>query len=133
MGWDAYYTLNDINSWLEDLANTYAEVSVIIGGMSHEGREIKGIKISHGPGRKSIFIESGIHSREWIAPATTNYIISELLTSTNEETQAAARDFDWYIFPVTNPDGYIWTHTEVIIKRNGTSSKNYCNLKNIVL
>ncbi|XP_028167844.1 zinc carboxypeptidase-like [Ostrinia furnacalis] len=113
MTWDAYYELDDIYAWIDDLVATYPTVaSTIEGGTSHEGRTIKGIKISHGSGKKIIFIESGIHAREWITPAVTNYIINELLSSTDEETQAAARDFDWYIFPVTNPDGYIWTHTE---------------------
>ncbi|KAL0868948.1 hypothetical protein ABMA27_007276 [Loxostege sticticalis] len=103
MTWDAYYPLEDIYAWIDDLVATHSSVA---------RRIIKGIKISHGSGRKIIFIESAIHSREWITPAVTNYIINELLTSEDEDTKAAARDFDWYIFPVTNPDGYVWTHTE---------------------
>lgn len=111
MEFDNYYTLEDIYAWLEDLAARFPEtISIIIGGTTYEGREIKGIKISHGPGRRAVFIESGIHAREWIAPATTNFIINELVFSDDEEIKAAARDFDWYIFPVTNPDGYIWSH-----------------------
>nr|XP_049704885.1 zinc carboxypeptidase A 1 [Helicoverpa armigera] len=111
MEWDDYYTLEDIYDWLDDLAKAFPDVvSTIVGGTSHEGRIIKGVKISHGPGRRAVFIESGIHAREWIAPATANYVINQLLYSNDEETKAAAREFDWYIFPVTNPDGYIWTH-----------------------
>lgn len=45
--------------------------------------------------------------------STACYIINELLTSDDEETKAAARDYDWYIFPFINPDGYVWTHEEV--------------------
>lgn len=117
MGWDAYYTMNAINTWIDDLAATYPDiVSIIIGGTTFEGREIKGLKISHGEGKRVIFLEGGIHSREWISPATVNYITNELLTSNDEETKAAARDFDWYIFPVTNPDGYIWSHEQVSVK-----------------
>uniref|UniRef100_A0A2A4JQ49 Zinc carboxypeptidase A 1 n=1 Tax=Heliothis virescens TaxID=7102 RepID=A0A2A4JQ49_HELVI len=111
MSWDGYYDLEAINAWIDDLAAAYPNiVSIIIGGTSFEGREIKGLKISHGEGRKIIFLEGGIHSREWISPSTVNFITNELLTSDDEETKAAARDFDWYIFPVTNPDGYIWSH-----------------------
>ncbi|KAG7297763.1 hypothetical protein JYU34_018495 [Plutella xylostella] len=110
MGWDAYYNLNDINNWLDDLVATYPRiVTSIIGGSTYEGRQIKGIKISHGSGRKAVFLEGGIHAREWISPATVNFIAHELLTSNETDTVAAARDFDWYIFPVTNPDGYVWT------------------------
>ncbi|CAD0204037.1 unnamed protein product [Chrysodeixis includens] len=111
MQWDDYYTLEEIYDWLDDLAKAFPDiVSIIIGGTTYEGRDIKGIKISHGPGRRAVFIESGIHAREWIAPATTNFITNELLTSDDEEIKAAARDYDWYIFPVTNPDGYVWSH-----------------------
>ncbi|XP_050664216.1 zinc carboxypeptidase-like [Leptidea sinapis] len=113
MRWDTYYKNEDINNWLDSLATAYPNiVTVIVGGRTFEGREIKGLKISHGSGRRAIFIESGIHAREWIAPATTNYIINELLTSNDADTMAAARDYDWYIFPVTNPDGYIWSHEQ---------------------
>ncbi|XP_072929537.1 uncharacterized protein [Epargyreus clarus] len=111
MRWDVYYNLDDIYAWLDDMAAAYSNVaSIVIGGHSYEGHQIKGLKISHGPGRKVIFIESGIHAREWITPTSVCYMISELLTNNDKETQAAANDYDWYIFPVTNPDGYIWSH-----------------------
>lgn len=114
MRWDVYYNLEDIYAWLDDMAAAYPNIaSIVIGGHSYEGHQIKGLKISHGPGRKVIFIESGIHAREWITPTSVCYMISELLTNNDEETQAAAKDYDWYIFPVTNPDGYIWSHESV--------------------
>ncbi|XP_026742944.1 zinc carboxypeptidase-like [Trichoplusia ni] len=111
MKWDAYYPLEEIYDWLDDLAKAYPDiVTIIVGGKTYEGRDIKGVKISHGPGKRAVFIESGIHAREWIAPATVNFITNELLTSSDEEIKAVARDYDWYIFPVTNPDGYVWSH-----------------------
>lgn len=114
MTWNKYYKLEDIYSWLDDLIQTYPETSEIIGGTSYEGRSIKGIKISHGgTGKRAVFVEGGIHAREWISPATVNFITNELLTSKNEDIQAIARDYDWYIFPVTNPDGYSFTFEEV--------------------
>lgn len=114
MQWDAYYTFEEIYAWLDDLVAAYPDIVTMINiGKSYEGRNIKGIKISHGPGKRNIFLEGGIHSREWITHATVNFITNELLTSDDEETKAAARDFDWYIFPVTNPDGYVWTHESV--------------------
>lgn len=110
MTWDGYYNLSSINDWIDDLAATYPKVvEVITGGTTYEDRAIKGLKISHGEGRRAIFLEGGIHSREWISPATVTYITNELLTNDNEDIKAAAHGFDWYIFPVTNPDGYIWS------------------------
>ncbi|XP_047998835.1 zinc carboxypeptidase-like [Leguminivora glycinivorella] len=107
MTWNAYYSLEDIYAWLDDVVAQYPDVATkVIGGQTYEGREIVGIKISHGPGKKNIFIEGGIHAREWISPPTVCFIIHELLTSPVPENMAAARDFDWHIFPVVNPDGY---------------------------
>ncbi|XP_075982738.1 zinc carboxypeptidase-like [Anticarsia gemmatalis] len=122
MTWESYYTLEEIYAWLDDLVAANPGVaSIIIGGKSHEGRDIKGIKISHGTGKRVVFIESGIHAREWIAPATTNYIINQLLSSTDEEIKTIAHDYDWYIFPVTNPDGYVWSHVGFRLWRKNRS------------
>lgn len=112
MYWDGYYTLEAINAWINALGKAYPDiVTVLSAGRTYENREIIGLKISHGPGRKAIFLEGGIHSREWISPATVNFIANELLISDYAETKQAAHDFDWYIFPVTNPDGYFYTQT----------------------
>lgn len=113
MTWNAYYDMDSINVWLDDLISSFSHVTEIIGGDTIEGRKIIGIKISHGSGRRAIFLEGGIHSREWISTATVNYIAYMLLTSEDQEIVEIARDFDWYIFPVTNPDGYIWSHESV--------------------
>jgi murein tripeptide amidase MpaA len=55
----------------------------------------------------------GIHGREWISPATVTYILNKLLTSKDPEIRDLAESFDYYVLPVTNPDGYVYTHTTV--------------------
>ncbi len=37
------------------------------------------------------------------------YIISEILTTPN-----ALEDFDWYILPIMNPDGLVFSQKEVV-------------------
>lgn len=114
MTWDRYYDLDGVYSWIDELAALFPQVAtVVIGGRTHEGRQIKGLKISHGPGRKAIFVEGGLHAREWISIATVNFIANEILTNDDAETRAVAQDFDWYIFPITNPDGYDYSHKVV--------------------
>lgn len=54
-----------------------------------------------------------MHAREWIGPATNTYILNQLLTSTDPSIQEIAKNYNWYIFPVANPDGYEYTHTTV--------------------
>lgn len=111
--WDSYYILEDIHSWLDQLASENSNVSIITSGKSYEGRDIKGVKVSFKSGNRGVFIEGGIHAREWISPATVTYLINELLNSNDPTFRNIAESFDWYIFPSINPDGYSFTHSSV--------------------
>ncbi|XP_031780002.1 zinc carboxypeptidase-like [Nasonia vitripennis] len=113
-GWTSYHTLEEIYSWLDSLAQRYpSNVEVIIGGRTYEGRKIKGVKLSFAEGNKGVFIEGGIHAREWISHATVTYLINQFLISKDPAIRKVAESYDWYIFPVFNPDGYAFTHINV--------------------
>ncbi|EAT37217.1 AAEL010782-PA [Aedes aegypti] len=105
-----YYELEDIHAWLDKLASQYDQVELLEGGHSFENRSIKGVKVSYKSGNPGIFVEGGIHAREWISPATVAYILNELLTSTDPKVRNIAENYDWYMFPSVNPDGYVYTH-----------------------
>lgn len=111
--WTSYYTLEDIYAWLDELAAQNPTVSIISAGQSYEGRDLKGVKVSFKEGNRGVLIESGIHAREWIGPATSTYLLNEILTSTDPTFRKIAESFDWYIFPSNNPDGFTFTHTTV--------------------
>lgn len=64
-------------------------------------------------GNPTIFIESTIHSREWVTVATATYLLNELLTSNDEEVKKMAENYDWVFVPVLNVDGYAYTHSHV--------------------
>ena len=51
------------------------------------------------------FIMPGIHAREWISPATVTYVMNELIT--NPQHGNLLNMFDFFILPVTNPDGSV--------------------------
>ncbi|KAJ6640790.1 Zinc carboxypeptidase A 1, partial [Pseudolycoriella hygida] len=109
-GWKNYYELETIYAWLDHIAEKYSDlISVIIVGKSFEGRPIKGVKLSHKKNNTAVFVEAGIHGKEWISPATATFILNQLLTSTDSEIQYFAENFDWIIFPICNPDGYKYT------------------------
>ncbi|CAL1679898.1 unnamed protein product [Lasius platythorax] len=109
---NSYHTLEEIYKNLNDLAERYPDnVQIIIGGETYEGRYIKGVKVSFTVNNPGIFIEGGIHAKEWISPATVMYILHQVLTSKDVDVRAMAESHDWYIFPVFNPDGYVYTHT----------------------
>ena len=83
-------------------------------GNSYEGRELFLIKIgnSTSPGlrKPAVWIDGGIHAREWISPATVAYIMSELLSNADIHSDILD-EFDFYAMPLINPDGYEYTHT----------------------
>ncbi|XP_075149909.1 zinc carboxypeptidase [Haematobia irritans] len=109
--WYNFHTLDEINQWIDDIGRYYPGIVTPFDiGYSYEGRLIKGIKISHKPGNKAVFIESNIHAREWITSATITYIIDELLASRNPGVRKMAESVDWWIIPVLNVDGFVYSH-----------------------
>lgn len=43
--------------------------------------------------------------------ATATYVLNELLHSTDPAVQDLALNIDWYIIPISNPDGYEYSRT----------------------
>uniref|UniRef100_A0A915Q852 Peptidase M14 carboxypeptidase A domain-containing protein n=1 Tax=Setaria digitata TaxID=48799 RepID=A0A915Q852_9BILA len=125
-----YHSYDEILRYLQQLAVTYPDrVRVMNIGVTHEGRQIALVKIgkpakSRKPG---IWIDGGIHAREWISPATVLYIIDQLVTqyTENEQIRRFVDDMDWFIVPLLNPDGYEYTrsstHPEVRLWRKNRS------------
>ncbi|KAH8377483.1 hypothetical protein KR093_005694 [Drosophila rubida] len=110
-GWTRYYELEEIEAWLDGILAAYPTVTEqFVVGQSYEGRRIRGIKISHGANKRGIFIESNIHAREWITSASATWFINELLSSQQTEVRQLAENYDWYIVPVFNVDGFEYSH-----------------------
>ena len=67
-----------------------------------------------------MWIDGGIHAREWISPATAMYIAHELILGyENDATVAKLMDhIDFYILPVMNPDGYEYSREKVGRRRS---------------
>ncbi|KAM8707872.1 hypothetical protein ACLKA7_014923 [Drosophila subpalustris] len=111
MEWTQFHTLDEIYAWLDLIESRYPDlVTPFTIGKSYEGRPIRGIKISYKMGNKAVFIESNIHAREWITSATITYFIDELLVPRNPGVRDIAQNVDWYIIPVLNVDGFVYSH-----------------------
>ncbi|XP_071488106.1 carboxypeptidase B-like [Diadema antillarum] len=118
-----YHTLAEINEWMDLMVKNHGDlVSKREIGKSYEGRTIYILKITTGAdkyhngsasGKQAIFIEGGIHAREWISPATVVYMTNQLLKQydSSSEVKQILDGIDWYILPVFNVDGYEYTWT----------------------
>ena len=115
MTWDAYHSNEDIANYLEYLVNNHSDiVSLEDIGKSYEGRPMKVLKICKGGcGLKpAMWIDGGIHAREWISPATVTYLIRKLLEVRYEDSFTNLVDkLDWYFLPILNPDGTKQPHS----------------------
>ncbi|XP_066903174.1 carboxypeptidase B [Halyomorpha halys] len=121
---DKYHRLSVIHDYLSSLVERYPEVvSDGIIGFSWEGKPLKYIKISSGKDdSKAVFIDAGIHAREWISPAAVLYVTGEL-TERRKKLPKELLDLDFYILPVLNPDGYEYTHTTKRLWRKNRSHR----------
>ena len=115
MTWDAYHSNEDIENYLEYLVNNHSDIlSLEDIGKSYEGRPMKVLKICKGGcGLKpAMWIDGGIHAREWISPATVTYLIRKLLEVRYEDSFIDLVDkLDWYFLPILNPDGTKQPHS----------------------
>ncbi|XP_001356459.3 zinc carboxypeptidase [Drosophila pseudoobscura] len=110
-GWKKYNSLAEIEDWLDDILARYPVITEgFVLGTSYEGRTIRGLKISYKSGNPGVFIESNIHAREWITSATATWLINQFLTSEDPLVRTLAESHDWYIVPVLNVDGFVYTH-----------------------
>jgi murein tripeptide amidase MpaA len=58
-----------------------------------------------------MWVDGGIHAREWITPAVVTFMIKQLVEVQDQEESDLLEKLDWYILPQVNPDGYEYTRS----------------------
>jgi len=68
-----------------------------------------------GVSKPSIWIDGGIHAREWLSPAVVAYFIGRLTRdyASDARIRRLVDSVDWYLMPVVNADGYVYTWGQV--------------------
>ncbi|XP_062541396.1 carboxypeptidase B-like [Armigeres subalbatus] len=128
---DHFWNTQEIYDYIDELAVEYPNlVSVEVIGHTEENREIKSITITSTSGQVNgtkpvIFIDGGIHAREWAGVMSVVYLIHELVEHSYEYEDMFEND--WVIVPVANPDGYEYSHlTDRLWRKNRFRSSIQC-------
>ncbi|KAM4697827.1 carboxypeptidase O-like [Rhinophrynus dorsalis] len=121
-----YHPMDEIYDWMEQIKEKHSDlVSKYYLGSTYEMRPIYYFKIGwpSDKTKKIIFMDCGIHAREWIAVAFCQWFVKELLSrhSNDPLLTNVLKQVDFYVVPVLNIDGYIysWT-TERLWRKNRT-------------
>ncbi|XP_018560349.1 carboxypeptidase O isoform X1 [Lates calcarifer] len=111
-----YHPMDEIYGWMEDVERGNPElVSSAVYGHTYEGRNITllklGLENSEGREKKVIWVDCGIHAREWIAPAFCQWFVKQIVDTykSNKKLEQMLQNLDIYVTPVINVDGYIFT------------------------
>ncbi|OTF76498.1 organic cation transporter protein-like protein [Euroglyphus maynei] len=127
--WQSFQRFDAVENLMNYLQNKYPNlVEKINFGKSFEGRELNLLRIGANSNDKKpvVFIEGGIHAREWISTAFVTHFANQLLLGYNNQEaniKTLMETFDFYIVPLLNPDGYEHTHTKYRLWRKTRSTQ----------
>ncbi|XP_061231701.1 carboxypeptidase O [Neopsephotus bourkii] len=109
-----YHPMEEIYQWMTEIQNSNSElVTQHYLGNTVENRPMYYLQISQPSDKtkKIIWMDCGIHAREWIAPAFCQWFVKEILQNYKSDTNIGRflQNLDLYILPVLNIDGYIYS------------------------
>ncbi len=110
-----YHPYDEVSDYVNTLVALRPDLAGRISlGQSIQGRDIFGIRIT-GPGappdRPAVLYNGCQHAREWVAVMVPMYIADRLIRTydTDPQVRALVDSAVFYIVPIVNPDGYVYT------------------------
>ncbi|KAM5255506.1 carboxypeptidase A4 isoform 2-T2 [Ctenodactylus gundi] len=103
---------------MDSIATTFPELASRVKiGQSFENRPMYVLKFSSAGGgkrRPAIWLNAGIHSREWISQATAIWTARKIVSDYGKDPALTSilKKVDIFLLPVANPDGYVYTQTQ---------------------
>ncbi|XP_073491040.1 carboxypeptidase O-like [Aquarana catesbeiana] len=124
-----YHPIDEIYKWSHQIQEAYPDlVTLNILGSTYESRPIYYFKIGlpSKKNKKVLWMDCGIHAREWISVAFCQWFIRELLEhhNSNKVIKKTLENADLYIVPVINIDGFVYSWTTDRLWRKTRSPHN---------
>ncbi|XP_017262312.1 carboxypeptidase B [Kryptolebias marmoratus] len=124
-----YNTWSDIQNWMNSISSSNPNlISKQVIGNTYEGRPMTVLKLgkASSSAKPAIFMDCGIHAREWISPAFCQWFVKEALSTYGSDSQMTSllNQMDVFVLPVFNIDGYAYTHTNNRMWRKTRSSRS---------
>nr|XP_060632371.1 carboxypeptidase A2-like [Anolis sagrei ordinatus] len=112
----AYHPLETIYQEMDNIVAEYPKlVSKLQIGESYEKRPLYVLKFSTGgKNRPAIWIDAGIHAREWVTQATALWTAKKIASDYEYDpsVNSLLNTMDLFLLVVANPDGYVFSHTK---------------------
>ncbi|XP_026349081.1 carboxypeptidase B2 [Ursus americanus] len=131
--YERYHPLNEIYFWMDAITENRPDLLEKIHiGSSYEKYPLYVLKVSKKgqTAKNAIWIDCGIHAREWISPAFCLWFINHVTKPRGEETSYTEllRHVDFYVMPVVNVDGYdfTWKKNRMWRKNRSFHENNHC-------
>ncbi|XP_041726172.1 carboxypeptidase B [Coregonus clupeaformis] len=124
-----YNSWDKIQAWISSISSSNPNlISRQVIGNTYEGRPMNVLKIgkTSSSTKPSIFLDCGIHAREWISTAFCQWFVKEALSTygSDSEMTGLLDQMDVYVLPVFNIDGYDFTHKSNRMWRKTRSRKS---------
>lgn len=124
-----YHNWDKIVAWMEKMLDKHPKmISRIKIGTTVEGNPLYVLKVGNKhEGKRAVFMDCGIHAREWISPAFCQWFVYQAAKSygKNKIMTKLLDRMNFYVLPVFNVDGYIWSWTrERMWRKNRSKNQN---------
>ncbi|CAN9498254.1 unnamed protein product [Ophioblennius macclurei] len=136
-----YHPMPEITNWMRQMVKDHPDlVTMVDYGKTYENRTISLLKIGFDTGlkKKAVWMDCGIHAREWITPAFCQYFVSQILQTykTDPKIELMMKNMDFYVTPVFNIDGYVYSwkdNTTRLWRKNRSAHSPGCDCQGIDL
>lgn len=113
--YNVYHKMDEIYNWADKMAgNAMNKITKKSIGKSWKNQDLFVLVLDEPTGVENppkIFMDCGIHAREWISHAFCQYFVDQL-ANPDSKFGYLRKGIEWHIMPVVNPDGYAhsWSH-----------------------